>query len=299
MNNNRILILGGTGVLGKALLDTCNQNQEIFITYQKELPEKLQRLSTRQVDIRSKEQIKNAFDWADPGIVIHLAGIANVDLAETDYSLAYEVNVEGTVNVINACKRHRSKLIFLSSNAVYNGDHPPYDEEAPRSSVNSYGNMKIQCEDLISNCGLNFSIIRAILMYGWHYPSARANPVTNWIANLKNDKPIKVVDDRFSQPLFAQDCANTVWSIINQQADGIYNVAGPDRLSLFDFAIKVADVFNFNKDLITPVPSNYFPNIAPRPVDTSFIIDKIRNQLLIQPRGIDEGLKLMKLTQEV
>jgi len=294
MTHKRVLITGATGILGKALIDTRPEGLDIYLTFLRELPHALSQYSTARLDVGSEEQVAKVFEWADPEVVIHLAGMGNVDFAERNQSLAYAINVEGTQNVINACRRHASKLIFLSSNAVFCGECPPYNEDSSCRPVNYYGRLKVIAEDMVKRSGLDHVIMRAIMMYGWHYPQSRANPVTSWLDSLTEFRPIKVVSDRYSQPLLATDCALAIWETLNSGKCGIYHIAGPDRLSLYEFALCVAEIFELKKSLIEPVPSVYFPDLAPRPVDTSFLISKIKAELQFQPRGVREGLIFMR-----
>lgn len=298
MDIKRVLVTGGTGILGKAIMETCPPNIQLFITHwEKSWAEDLP-CPVKLLDVTDRENtLRTITDWEKPDVVIHAAGIANVDLAEKERSLAKGINVDGTKNVINACLSNGIKLIYVSTNAVFDGNNPPYSENSERNPVNYYGKLKVEAENLVIDSGLEFSIVRAILMYGWHFNQSRPNPVTNWIRLLSEGKTINVVDDRYTQPLYAYDCANTLWEIVNQDRTGIYNVSGADRVNLFEFAMKTADIFELNKELIQPVPSTYFPEIAPRPIDTSYSISKVIKELNIHPMGIEEGLTHMKASK--
>jgi dTDP-4-dehydrorhamnose reductase len=291
----RVLITGGTGILGRALMQNCPIDIQIFVTYFRDCWNGVLPCPAMQLDIANKEQpLQVIIEWARPDVIIHAAGVGNVDFAENNRSITRSINIGGIENIIDACRRNNIKLIYISTNAVFDGGNAPYTEDSERSPVNYYGHLKVEAEDLVKNSGLRYSIVRAILMYGWHYPQSRLNPVTNWIHLLGEGKTINIVNDRYSQPLFAEDCANIIWEIVNKDKLGIYQVAGPDRVTLFDFATKTAEIFGFDKRLIKPVPSSYFPEIAPRPIDTSFSISKIKKEMVTNPLGIIEGLKRMK-----
>ncbi|MFH1226419.1 MAG: NAD(P)-dependent oxidoreductase [Planctomycetota bacterium] len=293
----RVLITGGTGILGKALMEDCPAGIQVFTTYIRDCWGRDLPCPARKLDITNrKDTLRAISEWARPDVVIHAAGIGNVDFAENNRTVARKIIVGGTANVIAACRRNDVKLIYISSNAVFDGGHPPYAEDSERLPVNYYGRLKVQAEDLVMNSGLKYAIVRAILMYGWHFPYSRSNPVTHWLRLLSEGKPVNVVTDRYSQPLFAEDCAKIIWEIVKKDKGGIYHVSGADRLSLFDFAKKTAEIFGFDKRLIKPVASSYFPELAPRPVDTSFLTAKIKKEMKTRPRGIKEGLQRMKAT---
>jgi dTDP-4-dehydrorhamnose reductase len=294
MGRKIVLVLGGTGLLGKALVESCPKDVEVCATHLRDLPAEFLSSRLTRLDVTDREETLRVFEEVRPDAVVHLAGVGSVDFAEQNQCAAWGVNVGGTQHVIEACRRLGAKLIFVSSNAVFDGHCPPYDEKAVRRPVNYYGQLKVEAEDAVRSSGLHHAVVRAILMYGWHYSHARENPATMWIRLLREGKSVKVVNDRYWQPLYVEDCANLIWRILEKDKTGVFNISGPDRLSLFEFALHTAKVFDLDSTLIEPVPSDYFPTIAPRPEDTSFVVEKIRKELGIEPVGIAAGLERMK-----
>jgi len=287
----RILITGVTGLLGKALLETTPGEVGIFgAHFSASSPSGPFRL----MDVRDEAQVAQAFEWARPELVIHTASIGRVDYAEHHREETWAVNVGGTQKVGRLCLRCGAKLIFVSSNAVFDGENPFYAEDAPVNPVNYYGQLKVEGERCVRSSGLEYAIVRPILMYGWHNPGERGNWVTTWIHKLGQGERVKVVDDVRSKPLLARNCAEVIWAIVTQNRTGIYHVAGADHITLHDFALKTAEVFDLDAALIEPVPSSFFPEIAPRPRDTSFDTTKMERELGVKPVGVIEGLTCMK-----
>jgi len=297
MSNSRVLIIGGTGLLGKALIDTCPISVDLSITYLRDCWQGVFRIPAYSLDVTNKEDLSRVFREARPTVVVHAGGMNSVDLAEQNQTIARLVNVDGTQNIIELCHQYHARMIYASSNAVYDGNHPPYSEDSIRLPVNYYGRLKVQAENLVMASGLDYIIVRAILMYGWHFPQSRPNWVTTWIRTLGERRPVLVVNDRYSQPLFAEDCAVVIWRAIERNRTDVYNVAGPDRLSLYEFAVQTAQVMELEEELIQPVASSYFSHIAPRPVDTSFTSLKVQAELGVLPRGVVTGLRYMKETR--
>jgi dTDP-4-dehydrorhamnose reductase len=152
----------------------------------------------------------------------------------------------------------------------------------------------VEAEKVVGASGVPWAIVRPILMYGWPYPGERDNPVVWWVRALENGQPIKVVDNVFSKPLPVWSCSEAVWAVVRQERTGIYHVAGQDHISLYQFALLTAAVFGLDANLITPVPDSYFPEIAPRPQDTSFDTTKMETELQVKPVGVKDGLLRMK-----
>jgi dTDP-4-dehydrorhamnose reductase len=217
-----------------------------------------------------------------------------VDFAEKHHQIVWEVNVGGTKNIVKGCQEIGAHLVFVSSNAVFDGHNPPYAENAPLHPINVYGTLKAEAEQVVSTAHISWSIVRPILIYGWPGPDQRGNMATWVIEMLSQKKSIAVVDDVFSMPLLDRSCAESIWAVIGGAKKGFYHVAGADRVTLYEFARTVAETFELNAELVRPVPSSYFPDIAPRPRDTSFRLDRIRHELGLEPVGLKAGLREMR-----
>ena len=252
----------------------------------------------RAADIRKREQIEDVFAWARPEVVIHTAGAGSVDFAEKNRSEAYHSIVTGTKIVGQAALRYGARFIYISSNAVFDGEKPFYAEDDPVSPINYYGQLKVEAEEWVKNNGLFHTIVRPILMYGWPFPGGRGNLVTWCINSLEQGQSIKVVDNVFSKPLLVTACAEAIWTIIGRQCNGVYHIAGADHLSLYEFLVLAAQVFGLNADLVEPVPDSYFSSaLAPRPRDTSFSTEKMERELGLKPVKVIDGLEYMKATR--
>lgn len=293
----RALITGGTGLLGKTLLSVAPPEVQLFATYYLEPTYGQSTVPFFHLDVRDAVTVAWLLDQVRPDVVIHTASIGSVDYAEHHRWEAWAVNVGGTRNIAEACHRHGARLIFISSNAVFDGEHPPYAEEDAVCPINYYGQLKVEGERVVQEAGTEAAIVRPLLMYGWPNPGERDNPATIWLEKLGQGMPIEVVDDVYSKPLFVDQCARACWAVVIQRRSGVYHVAGADRVSLYEFALKVAEVFELEADLIKSVPSSYFPDIAPRPKDTSFITRKMETDLGVRPIGLIEGLRAMRATR--
>jgi dTDP-4-dehydrorhamnose reductase len=295
----RILITGATGLLGSTLHRTGPSDADLFGICLPE-PPLLQPLpgAVRAADIRDREQTEEIFAWARPEVVIHTAAVGSVDFAEKNRSEAYAVNVVGTKIVGEAARRYDAKFIYISSNAVFDGENPFYSEDDLVRPVNYYGQLKVEAEEWVKGSGLCYVIVRPILMYGWPYLGGRDNPVTWWIRSLEKGESIKIVDNVFSKPLLAIACAEAIWAIIEQERTGVYHIAGADHLSLYQFSLLTARVFELNVDLIEPVSDTYFSStLTPRPRDTSYSTEKMERELGLKPVKVLDGLNFVKATR--
>lgn len=282
MKPPRIVFTGITGLLGGYFLKSKDPSFEII------------GVSRKNFDVKDKRKVLGFIKKINPKIIVHAASAGNVDYCEKNPDEAYKVNVEGTQNVIDAAKKTNSKIIFLSSNAIYDGESPLYDENKTPKPLDVYGRTKVEGENAVLKSNLNYCILRLITMYGWPQLGGRTNPVTWVIDNLKKGQRINVVNDIFNNHLWVGQAAVVVWKVIKENISGIYNIAGADCISRYDLARKVAKVFDLDSSLISPVSSDFFKNIAKRPKNTCFNTLKMEKELGIKPLSVDEGLMLMK-----
>ncbi len=246
------------------------------------------------MDVTDRPSVLDLFEAVRPEVVVHTASIGSVDYAEKNPDVCYKTNVEGTQNVISACQNFGALLVFISSNAVFGGENAPYSEQDDPDPINYYGKLKTEAEHHVAKSNLSWTIIRPILMYGWHSPQHRNNPVTWLLESLREEKPVKVVDDVFCNPMWADNGAEAIWAAVEKQVEGIFHVAGQNRLSRLEFALESAEVFGLDPDLVESVRSSYFPEIAPRPVDTSYNVEKAERILGIRALTTREGLERMR-----
>lgn len=294
-----VLITGGTGLLGTALLKSAPKKYKVIPTFlTNSSMENYLGFKFYSLDITSVREIHKIFKTFNPKIVIHCAGIGSVDLCEKNKRLAYKVNVRGTKNIINACSKYNSKLIFISSNAVFDGNNPPYTENSKVNPANYYGKTKVLSENMIKKSKIDYVIVRLILMYGWNHFNERDNPVTWLIKKLTVKEKLKIVNDTYTNPILNIQAAKAIWSIVKLNKHGTFHVAGKECVNRFEFANLVADVFNLNKKLVEAVDSSYFKGIAMRMPNTTYDTSRMEKELLIKPLTIKNGLKWMKRNKE-
>lgn len=276
----KVLIVGGSSLLGYSLTSTKPDNVDVYRTWYTNFRPGL------HMDIVNKSQVSYVFGRVNPDVVIHCAAIGSVDYAEKFFSETHLVNVIGMRNVLNEAKQYGAKFVYISTNAVFKGDSPPYNEDRELEPVNRYGSIKREAEGIAKEYHKSL-IIRPFLMYGYPYSGGRGNWFTTIKANLEADKVTTLVDDTYWQPTLANDVAQAIWHLLDYT--GIYHVAADDKVTLYEFGLEIAKAMDKPLELIQPISSDQL-NIAPRPQDTEFDLSKIKS-LGIGLRGIEEGIK--------
>ena len=284
----RALITGASGLLGSYLLKTADKADAVLGTFLIH-PVK----DGKRMNILLPEDISPIFSDFKPEVVIHCAAESRADFAERKPYQTRQSNIEGVLNILREARKYKSYVVFISSNAVFDGEYPPYRESDERYPINEYGRIKRDAEDIVFDYPFRSLVIRPIFLYGWVGKGIRRNMDTRIIETLRRGEEMKVATDILTQPTYALDLANTIWALIKENREGIFNVSSNIKMSLYDFSILVADTFELKKELIKPCKAEIFKTLAVRPKDTCYDTKKISDMGLFL-RGPLLGLKAMR-----
>jgi dTDP-4-dehydrorhamnose reductase len=285
----KLLVTGASGLLGNKIVELMKDDFEVTPIHN---TKPLQSNSVK-LDITNAFEVANLFSRFKPIVVIHTASETNVDKCETEKEHAWKTNVEGTCNIAEACQMVNAKLVFISTDYVFDGEKGLYNEEDKPNPVDYYGVTKLEGEKQAINHCENCAILRTSVLYGWH--PWKQNFAT-WIINkLKQRQEITVVEDHYNTPTLAGNLAELAIEVAEKDLQGIYHASGDERISRYEFAKQIAKTFGLNSDLIKPVKmSQVAAWIAKRPRDSSLDTNKIQKQLKTKPLNITEGLNKMK-----
>ncbi|MBU4502674.1 MAG: dTDP-4-dehydrorhamnose reductase [Nanoarchaeota archaeon] len=279
----KILIIGASGLLGSKLYEQLSEQYKIIGTCFKN---KAKNLYT--YDLAKKNL--TIFKETKPDIVIHTAGITDVDYCETNQEEAYKINVAGTEKVIQGCKLNDSKLIYLSTDFIFDGKKGSYIEEDLPNPLNYYGKTKLKSEQLVKGSGLNYIIARTSFLYG----SKQNKKFVSWCINkLNNEEYITLIADHMRTPTLVDDIAEALNALILKKRQGTYHLTGSEKLSPFSMAVRIAEIFNFDKKYLKPITSHKLNWAAQRPKNTSLNIQKLQQEG-IQMSSFVEGLEKIK-----
>ena len=292
----KILVIGGSGVIGFETVKKLKQlGHSVFYTYYQN---KIPISNGFSLDITDKNSILEIFEKILPDIVIHTTAITNVDLCEIDQKLATDVNITGTSNIISACIKNKSKLVYISTSFVFDGSKNKYSEEDITNPATFYGHTKDKSEKLVKNSGLPFLILRTDLPYGLKEKWQHTNSVLRVIDTVNSGKILNEITDWYNKPTFVPNFVDIMIELLMKQEVGIFHVVGSDFVNRYDFSITVANIFQLNQNQIKPINSKKLKLPAKR-VNVNLEIKKIQEKTNIKIVEIKEGLiKMKKIKQE-
>lgn len=292
----KIFITGSNGLLGQAITSvfTRETDYELILTSFEDKPYLDYGHPYEVLDITKKEDIKRIVGYYSPNVIINCAAYTNVDKCEIERELSWKINVDGVKNLIIVARRNNSKIIHYSTDYIFDGKNGPYTEDTVPNPISFYGREKLAGENALITSDINYTIIRTLVLYGIGN-NVKQNFALWLIDKLKNNQPVNIVIDQISNVTMVDDLAYGTLKIIEKDCKGIYNIAGSDILSRYDFAIKLCDVFGFDKDLVIPISTQSLNQPASRPLKSGLTTFKAQAELGFKPMDSLEGLRLLKV----
>jgi dTDP-4-dehydrorhamnose reductase len=293
----KILITGANGLLGQHLsVRLASLGYTVVATGKglSRLPfQQHAGLTYIEMDFTNDALVQQVMAAQKPDVVVHGGAMTQIDECEQNREACLEANVQGTAQMLLAAEQYSRHFIFLSTDFVFDGSVGNYAEDGHLNPVSWYGFTKVQAESTVETSEIPWAIVRTCLVYGNPLAGTRSN-ILSWVkASLEQGKAIKVVSDQLRTPTYVGDLVDGLITIIERKAEGIFHLAGKDRLSPYEMAIAVAKHLQLNKSLIEKVDASTFTQPAKRPPKTGLDITKAKTLLAYDPQPFEHNLELL------
>jgi len=287
----KMLIIGASGQIGLNLYRALVGSHQVIGTYFSYSLPGLYRL-----DMTEPGPVKNFITALSPDIIFLPAAMPDVEACEKNPALCYRVNVDGTLNVLTAAGEVNAKVVFFSTDYLFDGATGPYTETDPPNPLNTYGKAKNDAEQLIRQSPCPYLIIRTSVVYG--YEKQGKNFVARLITHLRQGEKVIVPNDQLSTPTYVANLCALIKELVESGKEGTYNISGPELMNRYDFALLAADTFELDRTLIVPVTTGELGQKALRPLCGGLKVDKVRSEATTRLMDVREGLSDMKKTME-
>jgi dTDP-4-dehydrorhamnose reductase len=283
-----ILITGASGFLGWNLCQKAKANWQVFGTYFSQ-PVTIAQTNLYKIDLRDYQQLKELFIAIKPDAVIHTAAASKPNFCQTNPEESYSINVTASVNIARLCAESKIPLAFTSTDLVFDGKNPPYQESDRVSPICIYGEQKVGAEQEILKIYPAAAICRMPLMFG--LPSPVANSfLQGFINSLQAGKTLDLFIDEFRTPASANTAARGLLLAIEKRVNGLLHLGGKERISRYEFGLLLAEILKCDRSLIQSIKQQDVVMAAPRSPDTSLDSSKAM-RLGYQPRLLREELR--------
>jgi dTDP-4-dehydrorhamnose reductase len=290
----KICITGANGLLGQQLIARLLQEGHQVLASGKgplRLPIKPDiGFEYLALDLEQPGACEDWLKTSKPDILLHAAAMTQVDECELNREKARTVNVDATKQLLTMAERYAGHFIYVSTDFVFDGSKGDYVEEDKMAPVNWYGETKKLAEEATMQSRMPWSIVRTCLVYGNPLAGTRPNLLT-WVSSqLQQQHTIKVVSDQERTPTSIEDLVDGFMLLLHKGKEGIFHLAGADKLTPWDMAMATADYLKLDASLITKVDASTFSQPGRRPLKTGLNIAKARTELGYAPRPFAERL---------
>ena len=283
----KVLILGADSFTGSH----CKENLTLFET----------KTTSRQEETGDfffdclNDDISTILKNKNYDALINCISMGDVDQCEENKSLAKKINYEFVKDLVKKVPKC-TKLIHLSSNAVFDGNKSPYTEMDEKWPINYYGKLKNDADNYIVRHSSNFCILRPITMFGYRLKHQRHNPFSFFFEKLSKNDEIVAVNDVYVNMLNVDYLIQSIEVVISKNLTGEFNISGNDNVNRYEFVNLLKKLMSSESQIISK-SSDEFTSFAKRPKDTSFDNTKMKKELGIYPNSLEIDLrKLINVT---
>lgn len=287
----RILLTGGSGLLALNWACSVRQTWDVVLATHRH-PVRLRGTTTRTMRLDDPVDLARQVDEIQPDLLVHTAGLTNVDACEADPGLARHANAVLAKNLADVAETRSIPLVHISTDHLFAGDHACYREDDAVQPLNEYARSKLLAEEWVLESCPRALVLRTNF-FGWGH--ARRQSFTDWIIyTLRQGGRLTLFEDVYFTPVLADNVALGAHELVERGAAGIFNLAGDERISKYDFGLRVVDIFGLRRDLIDRSVVTTAGLRAPRPRDMSLDTSKLRAFLSLRPGNVNGYLEALR-----
>jgi CDP-6-deoxy-D-xylo-4-hexulose-3-dehydrase len=285
---DRVLVIGATGQVGGALMIALERSGfDPVGTYKSQA-----RPGLLPLDVADASAVRACFATVKPAVVFIAHNTAGgVDWCEEHPEAAMDAHAGGIRHILDAAAEYRTRVVFYSTDYIFDGTAGPYSEEAAPSPISVYGRAKAEAERLVRAYPHGHLILRTTAVISWDRTS-RNFAMTVWNV-LSTGGRLRVPNDQWCNPTLAEFLAEASVRILQSGAEGTFNVAGASRTTRSDLAVALARAMALDVTLIDAVPTGVVQG-APRPLQGGFDLRKLTDVLGTEPLDLAASLQRLR-----
>ena len=265
----KLLVTGISGFLGWHIAEHLQNDFQLLGIYNKTKPE-LKNTQLKQLNLIDNQSVTDFLNQHQPDAILHLAANSNPNDCEQNPS-SQIINVDVPEHLAAHCATQNIPFLFTSTDLVFDGGNAPYSTTDSTNPIMNYGKQKLEAEQKILKIYPKAIIARMPLMYG--LPKNGIGFMNAWMRNLQTGKNVYCFTDEYRTATFGGDAAQGIFALLKNKGSGIFHLGGPERMSRFEFATKMATHFGLDKNLIIPSLQKDVNMPAKRPADVSLVFN--------------------------
>ncbi len=245
------------------------------------------------LDVGDAAAVRATIDRVKPSVVfIAYNSAGGVDWCEDHPDETLDQHVGGARRILEAAATHRARVVFFSTDYIFDGAAGPYREDAPPSPISVYGRAKRDAEALVAAYAHGALIVRTTAVISWDR-SSRNFAMTVWNV-LSSGAPLRAPNDQWCNPTLAEFLAEATVRLVQEGATGIFNISGKTRMTRADLAVSLAKAMALDAALIQPMTTQALGQRAARPLQAGFDTAKLTEALGTEPLDLAASLQRLK-----
>ncbi len=267
----KLLVTGASGRLGRYLLREARKRDLEVAAWSGRQTDEIFGYSLTPVRLEHEEDVRRRFHALRPHAVLHIAAMANVSDCVRQAGRAEQINHRAT-SLLAELAAGVCRFVYVSTDMVFGGDKAPYREPDLPAPLSIYGRTKVLAEQAVLKHN-GTGVARLSLLFG---PSLGDPPTffDSILATIRNGQPFSLFTDEYRTPLSLPGAARALCDLVGSDCAGMWHVGGSERLSRYEFGLRLADYLGVSKDLIRP--ASRLENAAPEPRPADLSLDSSR-----------------------
>jgi len=285
----RVLVVGASGQVGSALIEQFGKKNCVGTYNSVQTDPSYIQVNLEDIAVDA-DRATSLLDTVRPDVLCICSAFTWVDGAESQIAKAFKVNATAPVALAAAAHKAKIRVVFFSTDYVFDGANGPYDEKATTKPVNVYGKSKLEAEEKVLAACPSALILRTTTVYG---PEKQSKNFVNQLCKSLSVEAnvFRVPEDQFTTPTYTKDLAIVAHKLLQKSASGIFNVVGPETMSKYAFAVRVATHFGLDSSKLLAVRTAEFGQKAKRPLNGGLTLAKLSAALPdVVTRNVEDAL---------
>lgn len=282
---------GAGGFVGGSVLAQGCAGWELHAIHRGPASGEIPGARTHTLDLLDCDRLRSALAEIGPHAVVHCAALADIDKCEAEPDLAYRVNVLATAEIAAYCAATGARLVFLSTDTVFDGLRGMYREDDQPHPVNRYAETKVRAEEAVLTTAPGAVVARLSLVMGLPALAAGNSFLVRMLASWRDGKPVRVPADEVRTPIDVVTLSLALLELARGDHAGLVHLAGNEAVSRYEMAQRIARRLCIDERLVEPT-HGAVPGRAPRPPDVSLDNSLARRILKTPMLDLDEAIEL-------
>ncbi len=292
--NVDVVVTGGSGFIGSRVAACLSESWMTVVTWHTNQAISVGGCHKLQLDVRRRSAVLNLIcERLKPKVVVHIAGTQDIEFCQANPEHARLLHVEGTRNVVHACEKINARVVYISTDCVFNGRKERFEEADATEPFNTYGALKLAGERIVLDSRLDALIIRTSLLFGWPLPGQASNHVVRVLESLSEKGTVEAATNLYNTPALIDYAAEVIARLTVDSSVGIIHLAGKDRIRRCGFARLVARVFGLEESGVVPT----LDHTGLRQPNSCLDCQKLEKLTGMHLWGIEESLQKMAATE--